>query len=185
MPSKRSKRISSKRDAPRRQPYCFVSYSTREAHVQILLDCLGIVLSPHFEIKLTPSALASGASQHNQILSLVEDSAFAVVILDGLRPNVIYELGLIQGKRKPVLLFKEAESVVDIKGLYVNPPAELSVNQPPIDLNTQMSDVKDLNYARWERFDLKGTLKLVWQEYNKKRDVIQEFVQIEEPTICQ
>jgi hypothetical protein len=169
---------------PRPKLYCFVSYSTREAHVQILIDCLRIVLGPHFEVRLTPSALESGASQHSQILSLIEGSAFAVVILDGLRPNVVYELGLIQGKQRPVFLFKEAESVVDIKGLYVSPPAELGVNLPPIDLNTQLSDVKDLYCAKWERFDLKGTLNMVWQEYNKKRDVIQGFVQIEAPTLC-
>jgi hypothetical protein len=166
------------------KPYCFVSYSTREAHVQIMVDCLRIVLGNHFEVRLTPSALESGASQHDQILSLIEDSAFAIVILDGLRPNVIYELGLIQGRKKPVLLFKEAESVVDIKGLYSNPPAELGVNYPPINLDTQMSDIKDLFCAKWLRFDLKNTVNSVWLEYNKKRDAIPGFVEIEEPLLC-
>ena len=169
---------------PASRPYCFVSYSTREAHVPILIDCLKIVLGPHFEVKLTPSALESGASQRDQIISLIEGSAFAIVILDGLRPNVVFELGLIQGKNKPVLLFKEAEAVVDIQGLYSNPPAELRVNPPTVNLDTQLSDVKDINYATWTRFDLKGTLNLVWKEYSKKSDVIPGYVEIEEPSLC-
>src|SRR6266851_7045543 len=70
------------------KPYCFVSFSTREAHVPILVDCLRIVLGSNFEVKLTPSALESGASQRGQIVSLIEDSAFAVVILDGLKEAV-------------------------------------------------------------------------------------------------
>jgi hypothetical protein len=149
-----------------------------------LIDCLKIVLGPHFEIRVTPSALESGATQHDQIVSLKEDTSFAVVILDGLRPNVIYELGLIKGKSRPVLLFKESESVVDIQGLESNPPAELGVNRPASNLDTQLSDIKDLNYATWVRFDLKATFKLVWLEYNKKRNFMWGFVQIDEPTLC-
>jgi hypothetical protein len=169
---------------PDGRPYCFVSYSTREVHVPILIDCLRIVLGPHFEVKLTPSALESGASQRNQIISLIEGAAFTIVILDGLRPNVVFELGLIHGKNKPVLLFKEAEAIVDIQGLYSNPPAELRLNPPTVNLDTQLSDVKDINYAPWTRFDLKGTLALVWQEYSKKRDIIPGYVKIEEPSLC-
>jgi hypothetical protein len=170
--------------SPHARPYCFVSYSTREAHVPLLIDCLRIVLGPHFEIKLTPSALESGASQRAQIISLIEAATFAVVILDGLRPNVVFELGIIHGRGMPVLLFKESEAVVDIQGLYSNPPAELRVSPPTINLDTQLSDIKDINYATWTRFDLKGTLRLVWQEYSKKHAVIPRYVEIIEPDLC-
>ncbi len=170
--------------SPARRPYCFVSYSTREAHVPLLIDCLRIVVGPHFEIKLTPSALESGASQRAQIVALIENAAFAIVILDGLRPNVVFELGMVHGKNLPVLLFKESEAVVDIQGLYSNPPAELRVTSPSVNLDTQLSDLKDINYAIWTRFDLQGTLRLVWQEYSKKKDVIPGYVEIAEPDLC-
>jgi len=170
--------------SPAPRPYCFVSYSTREAHIPLLIDCLRIVVGPHFEIKLTPSALESGASQRAQIMSLIENAAFAIVILDGLRPNVVFELGVIHGKGLPVLIFKESEAVVDIQGLYSNPPAELRVTAPTVNLDTQLSDLKDINYALWIRFDLKGTLRLVWQEYSKKKDAIPGYVEIAEPDLC-
>jgi hypothetical protein len=178
------KPATAKPDAPASRPYCFISYSTREAHVPILIDCFRIVLGPHFEVKLTPSALESGASQREQIISLIEGSAFAIVILDGLRPNVVFELGLIQGKNKPVLLFKETDALVDIQGFYSSPSAELRVTPPTVNLDTQLSDIKDINYAQWKRFDLRGTLNLIWQEYSKKREVIPGYVEIEEPSLC-
>jgi hypothetical protein len=171
-------------DSASPRPYCFVSYSTREAHVPLLIDCLRIVIGPHFEIKLTPSALESGASQRVQIMSLIEKAAFAVVVLDGLRPNVVFELGMIHGKNMPVLLFKESDAVVDILGLYSSPSAEFRVTPPAVNLDTQLSDLKDLNYATWTRFDLKGTLRLVWQEYTKKKDVVLGYVEIAEPDLC-
>jgi hypothetical protein len=167
------------------RPYFFVSYSTREAHVPVLIDCLRIVLGPHYELKLTPSALESGASQREQIIELVENCSFAVVILDGLRPNVVFELGLIHAKRKPLMLFKESDAVVDILGLYSSPTAELKSNAPPINLDTQLSNAKDINYAQWNRFDVKSTIKLVWSEYCKKKCDIDGYVELPEPTICQ
>lgn len=167
------------------RPYYFVSYSTREAHVPVLLDCLRIVFGRHFEIKLTPSALESGASQREQIVELVDQCSFAVVILDGLRPNVVFELGLIYAKQKPLMLFKEADALVDIPGLYSIPAAELKANAPPVNLDIQMSNLKDLYHAPWNRFDVKSNLKAVWAEYTKKKTDIEGYVEIPEPTICQ
>ena len=91
-------------------PTCFVSYSTRESHVSLLIECIEIVLTPHFKVERTPSALQSGASQREQITKLIQDCAFGVVILDGLRPNVVFEYGILHGLKKPVIFFKEAEA---------------------------------------------------------------------------
>ncbi|MGB7753208.1 MAG: hypothetical protein WCF88_16755 [Candidatus Acidiferrales bacterium] len=151
----------------------------------VLIDCLRMVLHPHYEVALTPSALESGASQREQIIELIEKCSFAVVILDGLRPNVVFELGLTQAKNKPLILFKESDALVDILGLYSSPTAELKINAPPVNLDTQLSNAKDINYAPWNRFDVKGTIKLVWSEYLKKKDDIHGYVDIAEPTICQ
>jgi hypothetical protein len=149
------------------------------------MDCVRIIVGPYFDVKRTPSALESGASQREQIIKLIGGCTFAIVVLDGLRPNVVYELGIIHGKDKPAILFKEAEAAVDIQNLYASPPAELKITAPSVNLDTQLSDVKDINYATWNRFDLKGTLNLVWQEYSKKKDDIQGYVEIPEPTLCQ
>jgi len=163
----------------KKPPYCFVSYSTRESHVKLLIDCLHIVLNQHFKVILTPSALGSGSSQREQITELIKKCTFAVVILDGLRPNVVFEYGVIHGNEKPVILFKEANAQVDMRGYYQD-TAKLDANPVNINLDTQFSDVKDVNYAKWNRFDLQETVKVVWEEYNKKKGDIEGFVEIEE-----
>jgi len=97
-------------------PHYFVSYSSRELHVENLLDALNLVLGKHFEQRRTPAALESGTSQYDQILKGIEEASFCVVILDGLRPNVVFEYGIMVGKGKPVLLFQEESAEVDVPG---------------------------------------------------------------------
>jgi hypothetical protein len=132
------------------KPYCFVSYSSREPHVNILLPCLWIALSPNFDLKLTPSALESGASQLATIKGLIAGCSFAVVVLDGLRPNVTYEYGLLDAQSKPVILLKEKSAAVDIKSLIGN-TVDLGVAPPALNVDSQFSDVKDVNHAEWSR----------------------------------
>jgi len=164
------------------KPYCFVSYSTREPHVSLVIDCLRVVLGKQFRVEPTPSALESGASQRDQITELIDGCAFGVVILDGLRPNVVFEYGILHGKDKPVILLREDKATVDIPGFYGD-AAGLQINPVGIDLDKCFSDVKDVNYARWNRFDLAGTVKVIWEEYCKKRERIEGYVEIEEPKL--
>lgn len=147
----------------------------------MLIDCLRIVIGKHFEVELTPSALESGASQREQVIALIERCAFAVVILEGLRPNVLFEYGILQGKNKPVILLKEESATVDIPGYYGDAPG-LQIYPVEIDVDKCFSDVKDVNYARWNRFDLAGSVRVIWEEYCKKNK-IEGYVQVEEPRL--
>jgi hypothetical protein len=168
------------------KPICFVSYSTREPQVQVLIDCLRIVLSEHLDVRLTPSALESGASQRDQIISLIDQCTLAVVVLDGLRPNVVFELGAIHAKGRPFILFKESDALVDILGLFAGPiPAELKINPLPVNLDTQLSNIKDVNYAKWNRYEILETVKTVWSEYSKKQRENGALIEIPEPKLCQ
>src|SRR5579872_7208110 len=84
-----------KSSEPEPRPYCFVSYSSRESHFHALLPCIWIAFSAKFDVKLTPSALESGADQLSQINEMIDKCSFAIVVLDGLRPNVTYEFGRV------------------------------------------------------------------------------------------
>ena len=175
--------LISKKQAKKEKPYYFVSYSTREPHIKLLIECLAIVFTGHFEIKITPSALQSGSSQREQITDLIGRSSFAVVCLDGLRPNVIFEYGILHGKNIPIMLFKEAEAQVDVRG-FVRESAGLSIGPFPIEVDLQFSDVKDVNYATWNRLEIAMTVKLIWEEYRKKKDAINGYIEIPEPRLC-
>ena len=176
-------------------PYYFVSYSSREQHVGNLLDNLQLVLRKHFEQRRTPTIpergtptiIESGESQYEQIVRDIEGASFGVVILDGLRPNVVFEYGIMVGKGIPVLLFKEETAEVDVTGYYTEvPPTQpgrdelLLPQRPKLLVDSHFSDVKDRGWTTWFKFDPQKTRRVILEEYKKKRDRIKDFLEIEE-----
>ncbi len=157
-------------------PHYFVSYSSREPHVENLLDALNLVLGKHFEQRRTPAALESGESQYDRIVKDIEEASFGVVILDGLRPNVVFEYGIMVGKGVPVLLFMEEEAEVDVPGFFAE---ESAVERTALLIDSHFSDIKDRNRASWFQFNPKETRRIVLEEYNKKRDRIKNFIEIQ------
>jgi len=141
-----------------------------------------MVLAPSFDLRLTPSALESGADQHSQITDLIEECSFAVVVLDGLRPNVTYEYGLLEACEKPIILLKEQSATVDIRSL-VGESVNLAVTSPPLNIDNHFSDVKGVNYAVWNRLDPAAAVNTIWQEYKKKKSKIKDYVEIKEPVL--
>lgn len=164
------------------RPYCFVSYSSREPHFSVLLPCLWIALGPVFDLRLTPSALESGASQRLQIIDHISGCSFAIVVLDGLRPNVTYEYGLLDAYGKPIILLKERTATVDIKSL-IGDTVSLAVTAPALNMDSHFSDVKDINHATWNRSDPADAVRIVLQEYKKKKASIKDYVDIKEPKL--
>jgi len=159
------------------RPYYFVSYSSRETHVGSLLDALQLVLRDHFELRRTPATIESGESQYDRIVKDIEGASFGVVILDGLRPNVVFEYGIMVGKGIPVLLFKEETAEVDVEGYYTEVPPtqpgrdELLLQQrPKLLIDSHFSDVKDRGWTTWFKFDPQKTRRVILEEYRKKRD---------------
>ena len=49
---------------------------------------------------------------------LAEDCALGIVILDGLRPNVLLEFGILLGKKKPIIPLQDKSATVALKSFY-------------------------------------------------------------------
>jgi hypothetical protein len=103
-------------------------------------------------------------------------------VLDGLRPNVTYEYGLLDAHSKPVILLKEKSASVDIKSL-IGDSVNLAVAPPALNVDSQFSNVKDVNHVEWSRIDPAGAVKIILQEYKKKKPRIKGYVDIEEPKL--
>jgi hypothetical protein len=56
------------------------------------------------------------------------------------------------------------------------PPAKL-------DLDSHFSDVKDVNYVVWNRFEIRSTVRKIWEEYRKKKDDIESYIEMPEPAL--
>ena len=114
-------------------------------------------------------------------MDLIDQCAFGVVCLDGLRPNVVFEYGALRGAKKPVLLFREEAATVDVELFYGG--AKLEAGRPKIDVDKFFSDAKDKFHLTWSRFTFRATIKLIWDEYQKRKDDIKGYVEIPEPRL--
>jgi hypothetical protein len=162
-------------------PSFFVSYSSREAHLQVLFLSLWILFKDKFQMLRTPAALQSGVSQLSQITDLIQKSDFAVVALDGLRPNVVFEYGILRALDKPVIALKKKDARVDLEGYFT--AADSKVPEIKLSVDSHLSNVKDINYAVWDRLDPQATLTVVSSEYEKKREQIQNYQSILVPQL--
>lgn len=161
------------------KPYCFLSYSSKEPHIKILIPCIWLAFAPHYDLKLTPTGLESGTGQLRQIMELAEGCAFAVVALDGLRPNVVFEYGLLEAFHRPVILLKEKEATVDVRSYFAD-AASLGVQSPKLLMNSHFSNVQDLTYTEWDREKPDELVEILRREYRKKEDKIKPFATIED-----
>ncbi|MDD2756321.1 MAG: hypothetical protein PHS80_12450 [Methanothrix sp.] len=54
----------------------------------------------------------------DEFMKVAKDCVLGVVILDGFRPNVLFEFGVLRGLEKPIVLLKDKEAVINIRTLY-------------------------------------------------------------------
>ena len=93
-----------------------------------------------------------------------------------------YEYGLLEAYHRPVILLKEKNATVDVKSL-VGETVNLAVAAPTLSIDSHFSDIKDVNCAEWSRLDPATTIRVLVQEYRKKQDKIQGFVEIPDPKL--
>src|SRR5258708_13743934 len=128
----------------------FFSYSTAEPTHYLLSTLIWIVFHNDYTLRFTLSSLTSGQSQLKEIERQIRECTFAVVCLERLRTNCIQEYGYMRGIEKPVILLKEKNATVDVRhflgtsGLEASNPAN-----PPLLMDSHLSNLKDINYAKW------------------------------------
>lgn len=103
-------------------------------------------------LKLLSNEIKSGEDYRPRVKELVTDAILGVVILDGLRPNVTYEFGLLEGANQPTLLLATSEATIAIRSLFprdtkgnllgtgLSPQNLRLLADPTLELNRQLSD---------------------------------------------
>ncbi len=163
------------------KPEVFFSYSMAEPTSVMLSTLIWIVFHNGYHLRFTPSALTSGSSQLQEIEKQISQSAFGVVCLDGLRPNVIHEYGYMRGQNKPVILLKKEKATVDIRHFILEAAPELE--NPNLNMDVHVSNLKDIHYASWYPEDPPKSTRAIWEEYKKVRELFSaaKLLDIEEP----
>jgi tetratricopeptide (TPR) repeat protein len=159
---------------------CFVVFSSREKHVEIVIDCVETVFqeakSNRFVVLRLNEHLKPGDSQYEELTNLLSSCCFAVVILDGFRPNVLFEYGILKGLRKPCIVLLGHGATIDVQGFYP-PDVDGLPPAPEIHMDTHFSDVKDRFLLRYDRNNPKQVRSLLLAAYNKlKKQIEDEFL---------
>lgn len=160
--------------------FCFVVFSSKEAHREIVIDCIENVIKEKqlFDVVRLDDALKSGDSQYGELSALLNSCSFAIVVLDGFRPNVLFEYGILKGLKKPCIVLLEENAVIDIKNLMLDESIK-KIENPKINMDKHFSDIKDRFYVRYNKNDPKGLRNAVNNEYLKlKNEIDNEFVKM-------
>ncbi|RMF32215.1 MAG: hypothetical protein D6752_00625 [Candidatus Nitrosothermus koennekii] len=86
---------------------CIIVYSS-DKHVPyinpVLDDIEQLLKSKGFEPILLGDEVRSGDDYFSKLEELIDKSVLGIVILDGFRPNVLFEFGYLKGKGKPTII---------------------------------------------------------------------------------
>ncbi len=107
-------------DAPRAASCALVYSDVRHVPTinQILEDVEEVLFKYGLAARRLGDEIRSGQGYPESLRKLLSDCVLGVVVLDGLRPNVTYELGFLLGLSKPVIVLQSASAVVSVKTLY-------------------------------------------------------------------
>lgn len=131
-----------------------------------------------YEVRLDEEVFIPGATLRENLQRELTDADMVIVVLDGLRPNVVYELGFAYGynaisraneskeknSAKIVCLLEEHATVL-VRNYYQNPMqvptvdgAVAKIINPSLSITSAFSDVSDLLVLRYDRLHLSQTL---------------------------
>ena len=72
----------------------------------------------NFYPKKLSDEIRSSKDYLDRLDALIDECVLGIVILDGFRPNVLFEFGYLMGKGKPVIILKSQDAKISVKTLY-------------------------------------------------------------------
>ena len=172
---------------------CVIVYATGKhvSYIDPVLDFLDEALRAWgFQPQKLGDIVCSEEGYFDKIITLMKECVVGVVIFDGLRPNILFEYGLLKGMGKPVILLLGEGAEINVKTLYNN-FTEVGFREqrqfdrmknPRIELSRHFSDLgKHVNYFKWNsgKTDPQHISNVVRADLEKKKgDIIQEILRV-------
>ena len=141
-------------------------------YVEAVIEQIQASCDESFEVRFDKEVFLPGRTLRENVEGELKSADIVVVILDGLRPNVVYELGLARGLRlsndaqKPhIVCIVEKDATVLVRNFFPSPTkaptlngAEATVLNPRLDSSRFLSDNSDLLLLVYDRLRLPSTL---------------------------
>jgi len=166
---------------------CVVAYPDKKyvPYIENVIKTIKDVLKIYnIEVKTLPDTVKPQESNLQTIFNLSKDCILGIVILDGLRPNVVWEYGLLYGLGKPIIVLKDKEAEIDIKNLDDNLKDKLEkhhISNPKLNIDKHLSNVKDLHYTTYDWRSPKKLEEVLKDEIKKSKDKIISKIEILKP----
>lgn len=160
---------------------CLIVFSSRESHIEIAIDCIEMIIGKKYKYQVIrlDKYLSSQDSQYEEIFNIINECSIGVVILDGFRPNVFFEYGILKGLKKPCIVFKEINAKIDVLGFYKDIGLSKKIENPSIDMDKHFSDVKDRFYVTYDKNNPKEIREKVNDEMVKlKQQIEDEYIRM-------
>ncbi len=169
----------------RKKKFCFIVFSSKERHIEVIIDWIEQVMRDvgHYDTRRLDESLKSGDSQYSELRDLLHECSFSVVILDGMRPNILFEYGILKGLGKPCIVLLEEHASVDVLNYYGEDESkrleEAGIKNPHVDLDKHFSDVKDRYCVRYSQYGPKKTREKILKAFTDLTEQINdEFVRL-------
>ena len=162
---------------------CFVVFSSREQHIKVILDCIerAIEIEDNWKVVRLDIGIKPDYGQYSELIAYLKSCAFAIIVLDGLRPNVVFEYGVLTGLGKPCITLREINAQVDVNS-YLTGHGDTPVQNPPLTIKDDFSDIVDRYQIKYDKTDPKATVNLIKDAYKKlKPDIEEEFIKMSFP----
>ncbi|MFO0787059.1 MAG: tetratricopeptide repeat protein [Phycisphaerales bacterium] len=141
-------------------------------YVEAVIEQIQAACKESFDVRFDKEVFLPGRTLRENVEGELESADIVIVILDGLRPNVVYELGLARGLRlrndpqKPhIVCIVEKDATVLVRNFFPSPTkaptingAEATVLNPRLDSSRFLSDNSDLLLLVYDRLRLPSTL---------------------------
>lgn len=116
----------------------------------------------HDEVTIDSKSFIAGETIRNNLQGQLRDSQLIIVLLDGLRPNVIYEMGYAAAlENSKILCLCEKDATVLVRNYYPNPlniptikGSYETIENPKLEMSSAFSDCSDILIMKYDRFNL-------------------------------
>ena len=106
----------------------------------------------HDEVTIDSKSFIAGETIRNNLQGQLRDSQLIIVLLDGLRPNVIYEMGYAAAlENSKILCLCEKDATVLVRNYYPNPlsiptikGSYETIENPKLEMSSAFSDCSDI-----------------------------------------
>ncbi len=170
---------------------CFLVYSNQRhvPYINKVLSKSEMLLSEHgFSPIRLGNNIVSDEDYLAKISELIPKCQLALVILDGLRPNVLFEFGYLKALNKILIILKSNKGLISIKSLYKNhlesglqdKHFQNKLREPRIDINFHISDFAGKHVQPFdideEKDDEKTLDRVLLKEIEAKKESLKKNI---------